>query len=80
MPQIGFNPEQEQHFQENRRLGSQLLTIGWILLGMNGIAAMFVFQDIREGTHMWLIWCAIIGIIALACIALGTMKRRQIYR
>ena len=79
MAQIGFNPEQEQHFQENRRLGSQLLTIGWILMGMNAIGAMFVFQDIREGTKMWLISTAVIGVIALACIALGTIKRRQIY-
>ena len=78
MPHIGYNPAEEQHFQENRRLGSQLLILGWILMGMNGIAAMFVFQDIREGTHMWLIWSAVVGIIALALIAFGTIKRRQV--
>ncbi len=78
MPQIGFDPDREQRFQENRRLGSQLLTIGWILMAMNGIAGLFVFQDLRQGTHMWLVWTAVLGIIALALIAFGTMKRRQI--
>lgn len=78
VPHIGFSPAQEQRFQENRRLGSGLLTLGWILIGMNGLAAMFVFQDIREGTHLWLIWGAVVGIIGLALIAFGTIKRRQI--
>lgn len=78
MPQIGFSPAQEQKFQENRRLGSQLLTIGWILLGMNGLAAMLMFQDISEGTKLWLVSGAVVGVIGLALIAIGTIKRRQI--
>jgi hypothetical protein len=78
MPQLGFNPAQEQRFQENRRLGSQLLTMGWILLGMNGLAAMFMFQDIREGTKLWLVSGAVVGVIGLALIAIGTIKRRRI--
>ena len=78
-PHIGFNPAEEERFQENRRLGSGMLVLGWILLGMNGIAAMFVFQDIREGTKLWLIWGAVVGIIGLALIAAGTIKRRQIH-
>lgn len=78
MPQIGFNPLQGQRFEENRRVGSLMLTIGWILLGMNGLAAMFFFQSIREGTKLWLIWGAVVGIIGLALIAIGTVKRRQI--
>lgn len=77
MPQIGFDPAQEQRFQENRRLGSMMLVLGWILMGMNGIAGIFVFQDIREGTHLWLVWSAVVGIVALALIAFGTVKRRQ---
>jgi hypothetical protein len=78
VPQIGFSPAQEQKFQENRRLGSQLLTIGWILLGMNGLAAMLMFQDISEGTKLWLVSGAVVGVIGLALIAIGTIKRRQI--
>ena len=78
MPQIGFSTAQEQKFQENRRLGSQLLTIGWILLGMNGLAAMLMFQDISEGTKLWLVSGAVVGVIGLALIAIGTIKRRQI--
>jgi nitric oxide reductase large subunit len=78
MPHIGFNLTQEERFQENRRLGSHLLTIGWILLAMNGLPAMLMFQDIREGTKFWLVAGAFLGVIALALIAIGTIKRRQI--
>lgn len=79
MARIGFNPAEEQRFQENRRLGSQLLVIGWILLGMNGLAAMFVFQDIREGSHLWLVFGGVVGVIGLALITIGTIKRRQLH-
>lgn len=78
MPQIGFDPDREQRFQENRRLGSQMIVIGWILMGMNGLAFMFIFQEIRQGTDMWIIWCGVLGFIALFLIGLGTKKRRQI--
>jgi hypothetical protein len=78
MPHIGFTPAQEEKLQENRRIGSLMLTLGWILLAMNGLAAMFVFQDIREGTHLWLIMGTVVGVIGLTLIAVGTIKRRQI--
>ena len=47
MPHIGFNPALEERFQQNRRLGSDLLTLGWVLLGICAVTGIFVFQDIR---------------------------------
>ncbi len=78
MPHLGFNPAQEEHFQENRRLGSVLLTTGWILLGINGLAFMLMFQSIREGSRLWLVSGGVVGVIGLALVAIGTIKRRQI--
>jgi hypothetical protein len=78
MPHIGFSSAQEEHFQENRRLGSVLLTTGWILLGINGLAVMLMFQSIREGSKLWLVSGGVVGIIGLALIAIGTFKRRQV--
>lgn len=78
MPHIGVNVALETRVQHNRQVGSFMLVLGWILMGLNGIAGIFVFQDIREGTHMWLAWSTVVGIISLALIALGTIKRRQI--
>jgi phosphoglycerol transferase MdoB-like AlkP superfamily enzyme len=78
MPHIGISLAEEQHFQENRRLGSLLLTIGWILIGINGLAVMLMFQSIREGSKFWLVSGGVVGIIGLAFIAIGTFKRRQV--
>lgn len=78
MPHIGFNPALEQRFQENRRLGSDLLMVGWVLLGMCAITGIFVFQDIREGTHTWLVWNGLFGFLGLALVAVGTMVRRRV--
>jgi hypothetical protein len=78
MPHIGFNPALEQRFQENRRLGSFMLVLGWILLGMNAIPAMYVFQDIREGTKFWLISGAVVGVIGVALVVIGTIVRRRV--
>ncbi len=77
MPHIGFNVAEETQFQENRRLGSILLVLGWILLGMNGLPAMLMFQDIRQGTKFWLVAGAILGAIGLAMVIIGTMLRRR---
>jgi hypothetical protein len=39
---------------------------------------MLMFQDISEGTKLWLVSGAVVGVIGLALIAIGTIKRRQI--
>jgi hypothetical protein len=77
MPHIGISPAQEEQVIQNRRLGSQLFTMGWIFLAMAGLAGFFVFQDIREGTKFMLVGASSLGVIGLALIVAGTVKRRQ---
>ena len=78
MPHIGFNPALEEQFQQNRRLGSDLLMLGWVFLGVCAITGIFVFQDIREGTHRWLLWNGGFGVVGLALVAIGTIIRRRV--
>ena len=78
MPHLGFDVAHETKFQENRQLGSDLLMLGWVFLGMCAIGGIFVFQDIREGTHMWLAFEAVFGLIGLVLVAVGTMFRRRV--
>lgn len=80
MPYIGFDVEHETKFQENRRFGSVLLMVGWILLGMAGITGIYVFQDIREGTFLWLVWNGVLGVLGLGFVAVGTHYRRRVPR
>jgi hypothetical protein len=63
---------------ENRQLGSVMLTIGWILLWMDGILGIFFFQSLREGSLFWPVWLAIEGVIGLALVIAGTRYRRVI--
>ena len=46
---------------ENRRLGSVLLTVGWILLWMDAILGVFFFISLRNGSWFWPIWLGIEG-------------------
>jgi hypothetical protein len=48
------------------------------LIAINGLAVMFMFQSIREGSKLWLVSGGVVGIIGLALIAIGTFKRRQV--
>jgi hypothetical protein len=63
---------------ENRQLGSVMLTIGWILLWMDGLLGVFFFQSLRNGSMFWPIWLAIEGAIGIALIIAGTRYRRAI--
>jgi hypothetical protein len=77
MPHIGISPADEEHVLQSRRVGSQLLTIGWIFLAMAALAGMFAFQDIREGTRFMLVGASTFGVIGLVLIAAGTAKKRH---
>ena len=48
---------------ENRRLGSVLLTLGWILLWMDAVLGVFFFISLRNGSMFWPIWLAIEGVL-----------------
>jgi hypothetical protein len=45
--------------------------VGWLLLAVDGIVAVFVFVGIRTGSLLWLYWTAIEGALGLALIAAG---------
>ena len=63
---------------ENRRLGSVLLTVGWILLWMDAILGIFFFISLRNGSWFWPIWLGIEGALGLVLVIMGTRYRRAV--
>ena len=63
---------------ENRRLGSILLTVGWILLWMDAGLGIFFFISLRNGSWFWPIWLGIEGALGLVLVVMGTRYRRAV--
>ena len=63
---------------ENRRLGSVMLTLGWILLWGDAVLGVFFFQSLRDGSMFWPVWLAIEGIAGLVLVIMGTRYRRAV--
>jgi hypothetical protein len=63
---------------ENRRLGSIMLTAGWVLLWFDAILLVYFFVSLRDGSMFWPLWVVIQGIIGLALVIAGTHYRRVI--
>jgi hypothetical protein len=63
---------------ENRRLGSIMLTAGWILLWMDALLSIYVFNSIRDGSLFWPIWIGIEGLLGLVLVIMGTRYRRAV--
>ncbi len=63
---------------ENRRLGSVLLTVGWILLWMDAVLGVFFFISLRNGSWFWPIWLGIEGVLGLILVMMGSHYRRAI--
>ena len=63
---------------QNRRLGSVMLTVGWILLWGDAIFGVFFFQSLRNGSLFWPVWLAIEGIAGLALVIMGSRYRRAV--
>jgi hypothetical protein len=63
---------------ENRRLGSIMLTVGWILLWGDAILGAFFFASLRDGSMFWPIWLVVEGVVGLALVIMGTSYRRAI--
>ena len=76
----GFDRDQRaiDNTVQNRRLGSIMLTAGWILLWMDALLGIYVFQSLRDGSLFWPMWLAVEGIIGLALVIAGTHYRRVI--
>ena len=63
---------------ENRRLGSIMLTLGWILLWGDAVLGAFFFISLRDGSMFWPIWLAIEGLAGLVLVIMGTRYRRAV--
>ena len=76
----GFERDQAaiDYTVENRRLGSVMLTVGWILLWFDAILLAFFFISLRDGSMFWPTWVIIQGVISVGLIIAGTRYRRMI--
>lgn len=76
----GFDRDQAtvDNTVENRQLGSILLTIGWIMLWMDGILGVFFFTSLRDGSMFWPIWLGVLGFIGLVLVIMGSRYRRAV--
>ena len=63
---------------ENRRLGSVMLTVGWILLWFDAILLVYFYSSIRDGSMFWPTWIVAQGVIGVALVIAGTRYRRVI--
>ncbi len=63
---------------ENRRLGSVLLTVGWILLWMDAVLGVFFFNSLRDGSWFWPIWVGIEGVLGLTPVLMGSHYRHAV--
>ena len=63
---------------ENRRLGSILLTLGWILLWGDAVLGVFFFSSLRDGSWFWPIWLSVEGLLGLVLVMMGTHYRRAL--
>lgn len=63
---------------ENRRLGSVMLTAGWILLWMDALLGIYFFISLRDGSMFWPLWLGIQGLLGLVLVVMGTRYRRAI--
>jgi hypothetical protein len=76
----GFERDQQaiDNTVENRRLGSVMLTAGWILLWFDAILLVYFFTSIRDGTYFWPIWTTIQAAVGLALVLAGTRFHRVV--
>jgi len=61
--------------EERKRAGSLLMTLGKVLLWTDFLLLMFVYVGIRSGSHMWLWWVIIEGVLGLILLEIGSYKR-----
>jgi len=63
---------------ENRRMGSLMLTVGWILLWMDAMLGIYFFASLRDGSWFWPIWLGLQGVAGLGLVILGTYYRHAV--
>ena len=60
-----------------RRRGSVIGLLGWILAVFVGTALLFLPSDLRAGDSVVMTLCSVLGVIAIALIAVGYVKQRS---
>src|ERR1700693_2170110 len=78
MPEFDRDQAAIDNTVENRRLGSVLLTVGWLLLWMDAILGVFFFISLRHGSWFWPIWLTTEGVVGLVLVMMGTRYRRAV--
>ena len=51
------------------------MTVGKVLLWTDFLLLMFVYVGLRSGSHMWLWWVIIEGVLGLILLEIGIHKR-----
>lgn len=62
---------------DRMRTGSITMMAGWILLGMAILFGVFVFQEYRDGTHLWRYFIYGMGLIGLVLVLVGARQRKM---
>jgi hypothetical protein len=66
---------EESTIEERKRAGTVLMTLGKVLLWTDFLLLMFVYVGLRSGSHMWLWWVIIEGVLGLILLEIGIHKR-----
>lgn len=75
------NYDQEQRemdeVTDDLRLASILQTIGWVLLGFNGIVVTWVWTGFRAGSYFWLYWTIIESGLGFSLVMAGSYLKTR---
>lgn len=53
------------------------LTVGGIFMGMAALVGVFNFAAMRDGDMVWPAYTAIMGLIGLVCVVIGSVMRKR---
>ena len=59
------------------RVGSVMAMVGKVLLWMDLLLVAFVYDDVRSGSHVWVIWVSAEAVLGLALLAVGSRLRAR---
>jgi hypothetical protein len=60
---------------DDKRVGSVLMTLGKVLLWTDFLLLMFVYVGWKSGSHMWMWWVLGEGILGFILLEIGRHKR-----
>ena len=64
--------QQELAALEEQRRGAVLVTVGKVLLWIDLILVSFVYVGLRAGSHLFLWWVLVQGILGMALMSVGS--------